>query len=224
MSKAAQVLNKPTPPPRAFVLGPSAFTERWRFRPTAPIQVGLRRISAEDRVHAHVKAIERADRMMPADRRSPEDSLWQKVYEITLVHYVLGFALCNAGDVTRPLWEAPDGHSLNGGEQMLTDLSDEEIEFGTAPVASARFTDDGIARCLDELDILARKDPVTMRRASDADLVRAGAALADGSFFARLKAADTEETRAVGEHIRMLTGAILDLMERGREAPLSIGG
>lgn len=218
MSKAAQVLGKPTPAPRSFMLGPTAFTERWRLRPTSAIPVGLRRIAAEDRVIAHVKAIARADRMMPEDRRSPEDPLWQRVYEITLVHYVLGFALCNPVDVNLPLWPAQDGHT------MLIDLSGDEIEYGACPVASARFTDDGIARCLDELDILARKDPVTMRRASDADLVRVGAVLADGSFFARLKSADTEETRAVGEHIRMLTGAILDLMERGREAPLSIGG
>lgn len=90
------------------------------------------------------------------------------------------------------------------------------------PIASARFTDEGIARIFDEMDILSRTDPVGRRMALDEELLRLGRVLADGSFFARLTAANTAEAVAVGQHIRMLAGGILDLMEHGREVPLPL--
>lgn len=215
MSKAAD-LNPKRPPPRQFIMPPDAWSDRWEGRPTKPIPVGMRRISAEDRLRCHVEAIKRADNLMPEHRRSPDDLQWQKVYEITLIHYILGLALCNSVDVDMPLWPAQDGSI------MLYD--NPKAGPGSAPILSERFSDLGIERCLDELDILARTDPVLGRRASDQDLRRIGQALADGSFFARLKAVDNEDTRAVAAHLRMLFGGALELMERGREAPFSVGG
>lgn len=178
--------------------------------------MGIRRISAEDRLLCHVEAIKRADNLMPPDRRTPDDLQWQKVYEVTLVHYILGLAICDPDNVNMPLWPAQDG------SVMLYD--NPKGGPGSAPILSARFSDLGIERCLDELDVLARTDTVLGRRANDKDLRRIGEALADGSFFARLKAADSEQTRAVEAHLRMLFGGALEIMERGREAPFSVGG
>lgn len=198
------------------MLPPEAFSDRWDGRPTKPMAVGMKRISAEDRLLCHVEAIKRADRLMPEHRQSPDDLQWQRVYEITLIHYVLGLALCNPNDVDTPLWPAQDG-----GVMLYENPN---ASPGSCPIASERFSDLGIERCMDELDILARTDKVVGRRANDRDLRRIGEALADGSFFARLKAVDSDDTRAVEAHLRMLLGGVLDIMERGREAPLSVGG
>lgn len=203
---------QPTPPPHTFVLGPGAFTDLWLGRPTKPIGVGMRRIPAENRILCDKEAIARADNLMPPSRRHPEDPMWQRIYEISFIHYLIGFSLCNPQDVVRDLWPAQDGRT------MVTEV--ENAKPGECPIASARFTEQGIARCFDEMDILARLDPVGRRMATNEDLIKLGAVLADGTFFARLRAADTGEAHAVGEHVRMLGGAMLDVMENGREAPL----
>lgn len=209
---AKQQAAKLTPPPHTFVLGPAAFADTWLNRPTTPQRVGLKRAPAEDRIRCDAEAVARADKLMPVHRRTPEDPMWQRIYEITFIHYLLGFSLCDPQDVNKPLWPSQDG------VVMLTEVTSGKP--GECPVASARFSEAGVARCFDELDILARLDPIGRRMATDEDLVRLGAVLADGTFFARLRAADTGEAHAVGEHVRMLAGAMLDVMENGREAPL----
>lgn len=138
--------------------------------------------------------------------------MWQRIYELTFVHHLIGMSLTNPIDARKPLWPAQDGST------MLVEVDDPTKDG--CPIASSRFTDDGIKLVFDNMDILARIDPVGRRMATDEELGQVGAALADGSFFARLVAADTKEAHAVGEHLRMLAGAMLDLMERGREAPL----
>lgn len=213
--KAAEQHFVPTPPPKVFVLGVKAFADTWKNRPTTPIYVGLRRVPAEDRVRCDSEAIKRADSLMPEDRRHRADPMWQRIYEVTFVHYLIGYSLAHPQDGALPLWPAQDGLT------MLVDDPDALPE--RCPVASARFTEAGIARIFDEMDLLAREDKVTRRMATNEELVAMGEVLADGTFFARLKQANTPEAHAVGEHIRMLAGGILDVMERGRESPLPIG-
>lgn len=219
MSKAAQQVAaspaKPTPPPHTFILGVGAFTDAWKKRPDKPVRVGLRRIPAEDRLRCDAEAIKRADLLLPPHRRHREDPVWQRVYEVTFIHYLIACALCDPLDVNAPLWPAQDGLTFL--------LIDPESLPDRCPVSSARFTDNGIGRIFDEMDLLARADKVARALASDEELVAVGKVLADGSFFARLQQADTDEARAVGEHVRMLAGAMLEVMERGREAPLPMG-
>lgn len=213
--KAAEQHFVPVPPPKVFPLSPASFADTWKNRPTTVTYVGLRRVPAEDRVRCDAEAIKHADRLMPVDRRHRDDPMWQRCYEITFIHYLIGFALAHPQDGALPLWPAQDGLT------ML--VFDPDALPEQCPVASMRFSEAGIARIFDEMDLLAREDAVTRRMASAEELIAVGEVLADGSFFARLKQAGTPEALAVGEHIRMLAGGILDVMERGRESPLPIG-
>ncbi len=209
---AKQKVTQVTPPPHVFVLPASAFTDRWETRPKKPVPAGLIRVPAEDKVRCDAEAVRLADARLPAHRRHAEDPVWQRIYEVTFIHYLIGMSLTHPADCNKPLWPSQDGAA------MLMDVEDRHMDG--CPVASSRFTDDGIKLIFDNMDILARVDPVGRRMATDAELTQVGEALSDGSFFARLGAANTSEARAVGEHLRMLAGAMLDLMERGREAPL----
>lgn len=55
-------------PPHTFTLAPGAWTTEWDGRPTEPVTVGMRRISAATRLQANAEAIARADRAMPEHR------------------------------------------------------------------------------------------------------------------------------------------------------------
>lgn len=216
-------------PPKVFVLGPTCFTTKWNARPLKPIHVGLRRIPAEDRVRCDSEAIKRADALMPEERRVREDPMWQRIYEVVFIHYLIGFALCNPVDANEPLWQAQNGQTLiNVGwldKSNEVPGDDKRARFAEqCPVSSARFSEAGIVRILDEMDLLAQEDAVARRMASDEEMVALGEAFADGSFVARLNAANTDEARAVLAHLRMYGGAMLNLMERGREAPMPIIG
>jgi len=215
-------------PPKVFVMGPTCFTDKWNARPIKPLHVGLRRIPAEDRARCDSEAIKRADALMPESRRIREDPMWQRIYEVVFIHYLIGFALCNPVDANKPLWQAQNGQTLinvkwlDSGEVPETSKMARFAE--ECPVSSARFSEAGIARLLDEMDLLAQEDAVARRMATDEEMVAIGEAFADGSFLARLRAADNDDARAVEAHLRMYAGAMLTLMENGRQAPMPIIG
>lgn len=197
-------------PPHTFTLAPGAWTTEWDGRPTEPVTVGMRRISAATRLQANAEAIARADRAMPEHRRDRADPEWRACFDIAFLHYLLGYALCHPQDVKRPLWEDQDG--------QLT-LADRDPKPGAIPLVSRRITDEGLLRCYDELELCERRAGVGRRAAKDGELRRLGAILADGSLLASLRTVESEEARAVEAHLRVLCGQVLDLCERGRETP-----
>ena len=198
-------------PPHTFTLPTSAWATSWDGRPTESITVGLRRVSAETRMQANAEAIARTDRVMPEHRRDPADPVWRRTFDIAFLHYLLGYALCNSQDVRRPLWDDQDGH--------LTLVERKPEKSWDTPLVSRRFTDEALLRCYDELEICERRAGVGARVAKDGELLRLGAILADGSLLATLRDVNTEETQAVENHLRVLLGQVLDLVERGRETP-----
>lgn len=198
-------------PPHTFVLPPSAWATEWAGRPTEPVTVGLRRISAATRMQANGDAIKRADRAMPEHRRDQADPVWRRTFDVAFLHYLIGYALCHPADVNRPLWQDQDG--------QLTIEERRTAQPGDIPLVSRRFTDEGLLRCYDELEICERRAGVGARVAKDGELRRLGATLADGSMLAALRDVNSEETRAVEGHLRVLLGQVLDLVERGRETP-----
>jgi len=203
-------------PPHTFVLGPGAWKSTWDRRPLEPITVGLRRLGVDDRMLANAEALARADRLVPAHRRHQDDPQWRQGFNLALVHYTLGFALCQPDDLAQPLWA--DQH----GDLMLIEADDVDGKPGACPLVSRRFSDEGLTRCVDELDVLARIDPVGRRLARDVELRQLGEELANGSLVAALRAAG-EPARPIEQHVRMLAGGILDLLERGRETPSPTG-
>ena len=199
-------------PPHRFTLGPGAWSTLWTERPLKPIVVGLRRPSGADRSQANVEAIARTDRAFRAARLDArchmDDSLWRRSWEVAFLHYLLGYALCHPEDAARPMWEDQDG-----------ELNLVQPQKGDVPLVSRRLSDAGIVRCFDELDALERDAGVGMRRATDGELREFGAALADGSILTALRAHPSDDARAVEEHLRVLLGQAMDLIDRGREAP-----
>lgn len=206
-----------TAPAHTFTLPPGAWATSWEERPTEPVEVGLRRLSSHERSLANVEAIARADRAMPKDRRSPDDPLWLQAWEIAFVHYLLGMALCHPQDARRPLWATREGVSLQDGTLLLADA--EGGKPGAIPLVSRRFSDAGIVRCYDELEVVERLSGAMRRPARDGELARFGAALADGSLLAALRAHPSDDARAVEAHLRVLLAQAIDLVANGRESP-----
>ena len=214
--KAADIALR-TAPPHTFDLGPGAWATSWEQRPVAPITVGLRRVCGHERSQANVEAIARADRAFKAkglDARCHDgDPLWLRTWEMAFIHYLLGYALCHPQDVTRGMWPDQDG------DMLLVDPDDREGKPGDIPIVSRRFSDAGIVRCYDELEILERKSEVNRRRALDGEVRRFGAELADGSLLAALRAHPSDDARAVDAHLRILLAQAIDLVSTGRETP-----
>lgn len=208
--KASEISLR-TAPPHTIELGPGAWATMWEGRPSQPITVGIRRLSAFDRASANTQAIARTDRAfekMP-ERRVARDALWRQTWEIWFCHLLIGMALCHPQDVTRPMWPDQDG------DLALQHVADRD----GVPYVSRRFSDAGIVRVLDEIEELERRSGVNKRRARDGEILALGAELADGSLLAALRAASGDDAHAVEEHLRILLGQALDLLERGREAP-----
>jgi hypothetical protein len=204
-----------TAPPHTFDLGPGAWATRWEGRPLEPLKVGLRRVSAHDRSAANVQAIARADRAFEKlpHRRGEHDPLWLKTWEIAFVHYLIGYALCHPQDVSKNMWPDQDG------DMSLVAREDQDGKPGAIPLVSRRFSDAGIVRCYDELEVLERMSGVQRRSARDGELMRFGAELASGSILAALRETPSEDARAVEAHLRVLLAQAIDLVSAGREAP-----
>lgn len=236
--KASDYAARTQRPAKVFTLGPSCWSDQWFLRPKVPVRVGLRRVPAEDRLRADSEAIRRADALMPEHRRRKDDPLWQRCYEVCFVHFLISYSLCDPNDSSQPFWRAQDGQSLIVVRSMNQDNANREVDPNSrfaklggeiVPVASARFSEAGIARIFDEMDLLAREDKVARRMATDEEIAVIAANLlghdmAEGAYFDRLKAANTPDANAVAAHLRMLLGGVLDIMERGREAPLPLIG
>ena len=205
-----------TKAPHAFVMPPGGWASSWAERPRGPVTVGLRRPSVEQRQQANREALARADRLVPETRRAQSDPFWRGAYEVALISYLMGYALCDPLDATKPLWLAQDGHLLlvEGGDGAS----------GECPLTNRRLSDEGLTRCYDELEVLARMDGVGRRRARDGEIARLGAGLADGSIVAALRSNPSSDARAVDEHLRILLGQVLDLIEEGRQGPSPVAG
>lgn len=198
-------------PPHVFTLSPNAWTTDWEARPKEPVQVGLRRVAAATREQANKEALVRADRCVPEHRRHRADAEWRRCFEVAFLHYLLGYALCHPQDVRRDLWADQDG--------QLTLEERAAVQPGDSPLVSRRFTDEGLTRLYDELELAERRAGVGRRVANDGEMRRLGAVLADGSLLVSLREIDGDDARAAEAHLRILLGQALDLLERGREAP-----
>lgn len=202
--------------PHSFRMPPGGWSAAWSERPREPVLIGLRRPSVEQRQQASKDALARADRMVPEHRRVAHDPFWRAAYEVALISYLLGYAFCDAEDHTRPFWRDQDGHLMlvEGGDGAA----------GDCPLTNRRLSDEGLTRAYDELEVLGRMDGIGRRRARDGEVVRLGAALADGSILAALRSSGTSDARAVDEHLRILLGQALDLIEQGRQSPSPVAG
>lgn len=174
MSTAKQIVDASAStvhaPPRVVVLPPSSFADSWQSRPTYPLMVGLRRISADELLAADVKGKARAQEIFPA--LSPFDPYRLEVAEIVRFHVILGKALCDPRDARKPLWR--DQQEL-AGENMLP-LGPSGL------VVPMRFTRDGLGRLFDELEVLNIEGNPTWPEATDDELVELAHSILDGSF------------------------------------------
>lgn len=202
--------------PHSFRMPPGGWASSWSERPREPITIGLRRPSVEQRQQANKDALARADRLVPEARRVMHDPFWRQAYEVALISYLLGYAFCDPEDQTRPYWRDQDGHLMivEGGDGAA----------GDCPLTNRRLSDEGLTRAYDELEVLARMDGIGRRRALDGELARFGAALSDGTVLAALRSSGTSDARAVEEHLRILLGQALDLVEQGRQSPSPVAG
>jgi hypothetical protein len=162
-------------PPRIVELPPSAFASTWDHRPNGPMQVGLRRISADELLAADIKGKARAHEIFPA--LSPFDPYRLEVAEIVRFHVILGKALCDPKDVRKPLWR---------DQQELA--SDNMLSRGpTGSVEPMRFTRDGLGRLFDELEVLNIEGNPTWPEATDDELEELANSILDGSFIEDLE-------------------------------------
>ncbi len=163
-------------PPRVVLLPPSAFASTWDNRPNGPMQVGLRRISADELLAADIKGKGRAQEIFPT--LSPFDPYRLEVAEIVRFHVILGKALCDPKDVRKPLWR--DQQEL-ASENMLP-------RGPTGNVEPMRFTRDGLGRLFDELEVLNIEGNPTWPEATDEELEELAQSILDGSFIEDLDA------------------------------------
>lgn len=208
---------KPTPPAKTFTLGPQAFADSWRNRPTGPTHIGLRRVSAEDRLRCNSEAVKRADALMPEHRRFREDPIWQETWRVCFIHYLISYAICHPQDAMQPFPWSREGRTM-----VIEDPEALAATKERCPVSSARFTDQGIAAIFDQMALFEAEDKVGSRLATDEQLLAIGAALADGSFVERLRQAGTKETMIVDKHMRMLCGELFYLLENGPQHPMPL--
>jgi hypothetical protein len=218
VSKAADLAqNQPTPPSKTFVLGPQAFADRWKGRPTSAVHIGLRRVSAEDRLTCNSEAVKRADALMPEHRRFREDPIWQETWRVCFIHYLISYAFCHPKDVTLSFPWSREGRTM-----VIEDPDALAATKERCPVVSARFTDVGIEAIFDQMALFEAEDKVGSRLATDDELLAIGAAFVDGSFVERLKQAGTREAAIVDKQMRMYCAALIHLMENGPEHPMPL--
>ena len=204
-------------PSHVVTLGPRSFSSRWGGRPTAPLAMGLRIASAEERLQASTEATARTDRTLPEltarlGESRTEDPCWAATFQVSWIHYLLGMVLTSPNDVNAPLWAEQDGSLL------LCEV--EPHEAGDAALTSTRFTDEAIARLWDEYEALSISQSEVWPEATRDELKKLGTRLADGSFFAGLddaaKAGD-EEAEQVAAQIRRLLAYTIHLRRNGRQ-------
>jgi hypothetical protein len=210
--------EKPSPfaPPLVVNVPPSAWSDVWVEHPKEIVKLGLRRITADALLAAHVEAAKKADEYLPDEEH--ESALWQITQQTIRLHIVLCYALTDPTDYRSPpmLW----GHQ-DGTMWVLPEPSGEGI-------ISARFTREGIAMLYDALEIVAVKDNPTYPVLGDAETERLGEELVDGTFFASITPGvgpddddSREERRALVEtQIRRLLGYVDHLRRTGFTAPI----
>lgn len=197
-------------PPHTFTLGPRAFSEGWKGRPTGPLRFGMRVASADERMLAHTRAVQKADALLPGVSR--DERAWQTTYDIVRFHVLLSFTLTDADDVTKPYWMNQEG--------ALVDFA--KAPLGTH-VISPRFTMEGLERLHMELEVLTISvtSKVLWPAISDIEARQVGAALTDGTFFRTIASGEgpaegTEERRkGVEMQIRRLLTYVKHLHDTG---------
>lgn len=117
---------------RVVALDPSAFADTWEDKPTGPIDVGLRSVPELEMLNARSRAQQIADRMHP--RLGPDHPIWIETYNQTLMHWLIGHAMCQPDDIRRDFWQV----SAAAKEMIISD----------------RLTSDGTLRLFEELEVL----------------------------------------------------------------------
>lgn len=85
------------------MLKPSAFSDDWKDKPTAPLPVGIKILSEGALAKGRSTAVAAACKAHPQlDERS---GIWIDAYNQALMHYAIAEALCQPDDVDSPLWE-----------------------------------------------------------------------------------------------------------------------
>jgi hypothetical protein len=213
--KASDIKLAPEPP-HTFTLGPRSFVATWSGRPTGPLKVGMRLASGDEQHRIAAEATARADLLLP--KRSHEDPRWMTIYDVARIHYLLGTVLTHPTNVNAPLWgTAPDAAHVGeqDGTMMMREAGAKE---GDPSLVSTRFTDDGLARLMDEYDALAIRTSEVWPELSAEDVRKLGARLEDGSFFDGLDVAaksGNTDARLAAAQLRRLLSYVVQLRTYG---------
>jgi hypothetical protein len=94
--------EKPSPfaPPLVVNVPPSAWSDVWVEHPKEIVKLGLRRITADALLAAHVEAAKKADEYLPDEEH--ESALWQITQQTIRLHIVLCYALTDPTDYRSP--------------------------------------------------------------------------------------------------------------------------
>lgn len=216
--KASDFAAKPGRlPPHTFTLGPGAWASLYPKRPSGPVAVGMRRLSADAYLAASLEATEKANEYVPDVGH--EDEKWLECHDILLLHFLIGAALCSPMDVAINFFgEYQDGAAM----------------VGPAPsgegAASTYFSSEGMARLYDELTILGVIDSPVWPEATDDDLTELGVALQAGTFLPSAPddgtdedGADKAKSEALCANLRRLLGYVIQIRRDGIQ-PLPVVG
>lgn len=157
-------------PPHTFTFGPGGWASTYPKRPTSPVEIGMRRLSADAYLSASLEATGKANEYLPGVDH--DDDKWLECHDVLLLHNVIGAALCHPADVTVNYF----GAYQDGGAMVGPSPSGEGA-------SSTYFSPEGMARLYDELTVLGVMDSPVWPESSDEELVALGAALQDGTFL-----------------------------------------
>ena len=103
---AAAVAARPRAPARVCQVPAWVWAQTWTDRPTEPLPVGLRTLSAQDLADARGWAESKADKAHPGSHGS---AIWIEAYNSALMIGALGRALCSPECADVPFWDYADG-------------------------------------------------------------------------------------------------------------------
>lgn len=208
-------------PPKVVRLPPSCFHDGWSGRPTAPIEVGLRRPSAGENEFASIQAVEKVDEFFPG--MSHHDPVWKEAYDVALLHILLSFTLTKPDDVDTPLWPRMDGGEMVG----KLDSADGAVRARnpTRRVVSRCFSPQGIGRLYDEMHVLAIENNPLYPELDDGEIADLFATLPE--TLAELEAptaqgerdARADQRRATAAETRRMLGYLQSLLVEGMQRP-----
>lgn len=102
---AAAVAARPRAPAGVCMVPPWVWAQTWTDRPTEPVRVGLRTLSAQDLDDARAGAESKADKAHPGSHGS---DVWTEAYNAALMLKALGRALCQPDGADAPWWDYAD--------------------------------------------------------------------------------------------------------------------